>query len=335
MAAALGPHRQSMTPTPAGNDNQQTAVTVGLVGVGTIAQTHLTVLADIPEVALAFVVDPQPDMAVSFKGTRPPHYTALTDALGQHRPALVVIATPTDTHAHLAPAVLRQSAARVLVEKPLVNRLDEVAALRALDASLDARARLWVAHHFAFSPEVTWAADLIAHRGWGPVTRITSVFHDAYITDAEHSFAAYTSSWVDSGVNQLSMLTRFVDPVRRGVLHETDGGASAWCTVEFRSDDSLGTALLRTSWQATASSKRTTLHLDRAGVEVWLDHTAVTAVATRGDTLIDCLTNDGTTPRKVAHYRPLYQSLLSDTPDPVLSFQTGARIVELLHGTTP
>lgn len=308
---------------------------VGLVGVGTIAETHLAVLADIPEVTLGFVVDLKPDTAVSFRGSHVRHYLAAGDALhGQHAD-LVVVATPTDTHAALIPEVLARSEARVLVEKPLVNRLDELDALRALDPSLGARDRVSVAHHFAFSPEVTWAADLIADGAWGPVTRITSVFHDPYIVDADHSFAAYTSSWVDSGVNQLSMLTRFVDLVRRGTLHETGAGASASCSVDFQSGDTGGTAVLRTSWQAAASSKRTTLYLDQAGVEIWLDHTAVTAVAIRDHAVFDSLTNDGQTPRKIAHYRPLYQSLLSSTPDDVLSFETGARTIELLHGATP
>ncbi|MGP3926826.1 hypothetical protein [Streptomyces sp. 8N616] len=44
--------------------------------------------------------------------------------------------------------------------------------------------------------------------------------------------------------------------------------------------------------------------------------------------------NDGRTPRKVAHYRPLYESLLSDQPDPVLSFDTATTVTEL-HHTTP
>lgn len=305
-------------------------VSVGLVGVGTIAETHLAVLAEISGVDLVFVVDPRADAAVAFRDGYPPHHLTLDDALGKHEPDLVVVATPTGTHASLTQELLAQSAARILVEKPLAHGLDEVETLRAFDPSLGAAARVSVAHHFAFSPEVTWAADLIGDNDWGPVTRITSVFHDPYITDADHSFAAYTSSWVDLGINQLSMLTRFVDVVGRGELHETAGGASAWCEVGFRSGGTSGSALLRTSWEATASSKRTTLYLDQAGVEVWLDHTAVTAVATRDGQVVDQLVADGRTPRKIAHYRPLYRSLLSGAPDPVLSFETGARIVELL-----
>ncbi|MGH9213522.1 MAG: Gfo/Idh/MocA family oxidoreductase [Acidimicrobiales bacterium] len=314
---------------------RESDVAVGLVGVGTIAATHLLVLSELPEVSLQFVVDPDPATSVSFRTARPPHYHALGDAFGDHQPDLVVITAPTPTHAELTYEALAGSTARVLVEKPLVDDPDALSLLRSRVGGLDPRTRVSVAHHFAFSPEVRWSADQLArHPGWGPVTRITSCFHDPYIADAERSFAAYTSSWIDSGVNQLSMLARFVDLVERGPLHECDGGASAWCSVVFAagSDALAGSALLRTSWQAIASSKRTTVELGHSGVEVWLDHTAVTAFVAQDGRVVDALVNDGLTPRKIAHYRPLYQSLLSDTPDPILSFDTACTVVDLLHG---
>lgn len=311
--------------------SDRTPVRVGFVGLGTISETHLAVLSELSHVELSFVVDPDPDKSVSFKDAIPPSYPRVTDALDAHEPDLVVIATPTHTHGALVAEVLVSSDARVLVEKPLVHDLDSLAMLQSLDLVVDV-SRVAVAHHFAFSPEVCWAADRLArHPEWGPVTRITSSFHDAYITDADHSFAAYLSSWIDSGVNQLSMLTRYVEFVERGPVHETAGGATSWCTVTFRSHGETGAALLRASWQATASSKWTTLELERSGVEIWLDHTAVTAFVARAGQVEDALPNDGRTPRKIAHYRPLYESLLSDAVDPVLAFDTAASVVELLY----
>lgn len=308
-------------------------IEVGLVGLGVISETHLSVLAEFPRVILSFLVDPDPDKPVSFKGVSPPRYTGIGDALGEHRPDLVVIASPTHTHADIARAVLTETAARVLVEKPFVHDLDALAMIRSLEPAIDLRSRVAVAHHFAFSPEVRWGADLLAqHPEWGPVTRITSVFHDAYIVNAEHSFAAYASSWIDSGINQLSVLARFVDLVERGELHESDGGASAWCTVGFRSGTTAGSALLRTSWQAVASSKKTTLELAEPGIEIWLDHTALTGVVERDSQVSESLVNDGLTPRKIAHYRPLYENLLSDKPDPILGFDAASSVVELLYG---
>lgn len=310
------------------------SVTVGVVGVGTVARAHLAVLSDIPATALAFVVDPDPAKAVSFKGTRPAWYGSVRNALADHQPDLVVITAPTQEHSDLIHQVLSESHARVLVEKPLVHDLRSLDLLRSRHLDSELAARVAVAHHFAFSPEVRWATDQVArHPEWGAVTRITSIFHDPYIADAEHSLRTYGSSWIDSGINQLSMLSRFVVLLGRHPLHETHDGASAWCNVIFRSDDTTGMALLRTTWQAVASSKRTTLEFGSSGVEVWLDHTAVTAVVIRDSQLCASLSNDGRTPRKIARYRSLYSSLLSGTPDPVLHFDTAVEALGLLYGS--
>ncbi|MEU8925002.1 Gfo/Idh/MocA family oxidoreductase [Kitasatospora sp. NPDC048545] len=310
-------------------------VRVGLVGVGIIAETHLAVLAERGDVELEFAVDPRPVGPVDFRGTTPPHYGDLAQALDTHRPDLVVLATPTETHAELAAQALLRSKAMVLVEKPLVHDLAALAGLRELDGKADVRGRLFTAHHFAFSPEVGWAAELIAaNPDWGPVTLVTSAFYDPYVLRGAEAFASYVSSWTDSGVNQLSMLTRFVELTDLTDVRQTDGGASAWCTVGFRSRGEVGTARLLSSWLTGSSSKESSLLFGRSGVEVWIDHTAMTGFAARGSELLATFGNDGRTPRKVAHYRPLYASLLSGRPDPVLGFDAAATITGI-HGAVP
>lgn len=309
-------------------------VRIGLVGVGIIAKTHLEVLAEQPRVTLAFTADPHRNEAVGFRGTKPPHYATLTHALTEHQPDLIVLATPTNTHADLVGEALTQSSARVLVEKPLVHDLDSLARLRSLQGTEDVHGRVFTAHHFAFSPEVRWAAQQIAeHPNWGPITAITSAFYDPYVLRGEQAFASYVSSWTDSGVNQLSMLARFVDLTALTSAHPMDAGASAWCTAAYRSRGTVGSARLRTSWRTGSSSKETVLIFGHSGVEIWIDHTAMTGFTARGDALLAAYGNDGKTPRKIAHYRPLHESLLSAQPDPVLSFDTAVTITELHHST--
>ncbi|ETK36943.1 Gfo/Idh/MocA family protein [Microbispora sp. ATCC PTA-5024] len=307
-------------------------VRVGLAGLGIIARTHLEVLAERADVSLEFTADPGRAGPPDFRGSTPPHYGDLAEALAAHDPDLVVIATPTATHADLTVRALTTSTARVLVEKPLVHDLASLDRLRALDETAGVRDRVFTAHHFAFSPEVRWAERQIAeHPEWGPITSITSAFHDPYVQRGEQAFASYGSAWTDSGVNQLSMLARFVDLAGLSSAYDLDGGASAWCTCEYRSRGERGTARLRTSWLTGSSSKETVLVLGRSGVEVWMDHTAMTGFAARGRELLTSHGDDGRTPRKVAHYRPLYESLLSGRPDPVLGFDTTATLIALHH----
>lgn len=298
---------------------------VGLVGVGTIARTHLEVLAERPDVDLVFTVDPHAEPPV-FRGVTRAHYRDLDDALAAHRPHLVVIATPADSHADLATSVLTGSDARVLVEKPLVPDITSVDRLSGVDGSRD---RLFTAHHFAFSPEVEWAADLVAaHPQWGPVTAITSAFNDPYVLKGEQAFTSYLSPWTDSGINQLTVLARLVQVT--AVTSLRDEGTSCWAAASFRSRGAVGAARLHTSWRTGASSKSTAFTCGE--VEVWLDHTAMTAFAFRGGELLAEHGGDGRTPRKIAHYRPLYASLLSDRPDPILGF-TAAATLTRLHAT--
>jgi predicted dehydrogenase len=305
---------------------------VGFVGLGIISETHLAVLADLAQTDLAFTVDPAKDHGPDFRGSSVDHYPAMTDALEEHEPDLLVIATPTSTHAQLATEALSSSEARILVEKPLVHDLQALDEVAGLGPALRADQRLMVAHHFAFAPEVRWTSDLVdRHPEWGPITAITAAFYDPYVLRGEEAFASYGSSWLDSGINQLSMLTRFVEPQDVMGRQEDDGGASAWCTVRYRHRDATGLARLRTSWMTGSSSKRTTLTLAEAGVEVWIDQTAMTAFAARGDQLLASYGNDGRTPRKIAHYRPLYESILAGDRDPAISLSTALRVTRLLH----
>lgn len=305
---------------------------VGVVGIGIIAETHLEVLAEDERFTVAFTVDPRRAAPVDFRGARPPHYPALRDALDAHDPHLVVIATPTETHADLAVEALTGSTGRVLVEKPLVHDLGALDRLRKLDSTVDVRERLLTAHHFAFSPEVRWAAGQLAdHPEWGPVTSVTSAFYDPYVLRGQQAFDSYVSSWMDSGVNQLSVLARIVDLTALVSGAQSDGGASAWYTAAYTSRGTTGTARLRSSWRTGASSKETVLSFAESGVEMWIDHTAMTGFAARGGELLSTHGSDGRTPRKVAHYRPLYDSIASGTPDAVLSFRTAATITELHH----
>lgn len=302
---------------------------IGFIGLGIISATHLAVLAEFPNVQLAFTVDPTPPTDFTFKGQQPPHYASTQAALQAHKPDWVIIATPTSTHIDILCEVLQFSNAHVLLEKPAVHDIEALQRLLELDPSLNAHGRVAVAHHFAFSPEVIWTSDLIAaHPEWGPITQITSAFYDPYLSWVEKAYESYISSWTDSGPNQLSMLTRFVELQAIESLHEFADRTCSWCTVRFPS----GIARLHTSWRTGWSSKRSTFNLGESGTEIWIDHTALTGVAMRGSEMLAVLANDDPTPRKVAHYRPLYHSLFSGNPDPVLSINTAAKVFGLMHG---
>lgn len=283
-----------------------------LVGLGAIARTHLSVLAARPDVEVVAGVDPAPAYAVPF-----PVHATLAAGLALE-PDLVVLATPTPTHVPLARTVLASSAARVLSEKPLAGTLAELDGLP--------EDRVAVAHHFAFSPEVTWARRYVAAHDLGPVRGVLAVWQDAYGDRVAERSASLVSSWVDSGPNQLSVLAPFLTGLR--VREHRERPERAVTVLEHDG----GTATLTSSWLAADSSKQTTLRHD--AVEVRLDHTSMTAVVSAGDRVVAHAAYTGTLGRKEAHYAGLYDALLSDPPgpaDPRLGVPLAREVARLLE----
>jgi len=284
-----------------------------MVGLGTIAQTHLQVLGRRADVSVVGGVDPVAE------GVGVPVFRSLDDALAaEPAPDLVVVATPTETHVRLVREVVERTTALVLSEKPLAATRAEVESLT------DVAERVRVAHHFAFSPEVEWALGRVRAVGWSRPTQVLSVFHDAYAGLGEARLASYVSTWVDSGPNQLSLLAPFVGPCE--IAAHTDRRDRAVTVLEHDG----GRTVLTSNWLAADSSKQTTL--DYAdGRQVRMDHTSLTATVLEDGLVTEHVGYAGHAGRKEAHYRGLYDVLLSDPSDARLGVPLAAELARLLE----
>lgn len=230
-------------------DDPSTAPTVPtirtcLVGLGTIGRTHVAAMPAHPGLVLTTVVDPVADPADVPDGVRLAR--DLDEVMGDVD--LVVIATPSDTHAD---------------------------------------------------------HDLPARR------------------------ASLASSWLDSGVNQLSVVSRFVDIDGLTALDHADEGVAS--ATRLGRTDGAAEALLLTDWRSAGSSKQTTLAWPAEDRRVLLDHTAMAATVIDGGRVIDAFRVADGTPRAIAHYRGLYGTL-AETPDhDDLGLATAVRIMRVLH----
>jgi predicted dehydrogenase len=284
-----------------------------LVGLGTIGQVHLDVLRRRPDVALVGGVDPAAD------ASDVPVFRRLSEALAAElAPDLVVVATPTPTHVDLVRQVVDETEALVLSEKPLATSLPEIESLA------DVAARVRVAHHFAFSPEVAWARGHVTQAGWDRPTRVVSTFNDAYAALPASRLDSLVSSWVDSAPNQLSLLAPFVDS-GEVVAHEALRHRSA--TVLTHAG---GRTVLTSNWFAADTSKQTLIEYD-GDRQVRLDHTSMTAVALESGVVAEHVGYAGSLDRKQAHYQGLYDVLLADPADPRLGVPLAAEIARLLQ----
>lgn len=291
-----------MRPTPTSDDRLR----ILLVGLGTIARTHATVIERLDRLQLVGAVDPAPGFGVDA-----PAYPTVGAALASGAdPDIVVLATPTDTHTDLVDEVLATTGATVLCEKPLAATSAEIDRLEARHGAQVVADRVRVAHHFAFSPEVEWARRTAAdHPDWGAPTSILCVSHDPYGPIDDERADALVSSWVDSGPNQLSVAAAFAGDWKV-VSHEA--GTTGSVTVL---DHAGGRTTLVTNWLAGDSSKQSEIEYGAAGVRVRIDHTSMTALVLRDGAVAERLGYTGSDSRKVEHYLGVYGALLDDPAD--------------------
>ncbi len=238
-----------------------------------------------------------------------------------------MLATPTESHVTLADVLLSSTSALVLSEKPLAQSAAEIAGLESRHSPEVVAARLKVAHHFAFSPEVEWAAQLVAgHPEWGPPTRVVAMSTDAYggaLTDDRR--ASLVSSFVDSAPNQLSVASG-VHPGVAGPLARRPGHPGGHGVAHDG-----GRTVLSSNWLAGDSSKHTTLEFLGGEVRVEVEHSSMTVLVIEGDRVTGHTAYADTVERKQAHYLGLYDALLHRPDDPRLGVGLALRIARLLE----
>jgi hypothetical protein len=218
-----------------------------------------------------------------------PSADALLDAVEVD---VLVVATPTPTHADVVDSLRRRWSGPIVVEKPAATTRADVARLLD-DEGVD------LLYHAAFAPEVEWAATHLAR--WsaehGGIAAIDQRFADAYAADLERATATLGNSWLDGGINALSVLARLVDLDDRCRVVPVDGLVST--SVASLSAGDVAIELV-TTWAAAEPAKRTDIRFaDRA--RLVLDHQAI-----QGRIGDEWFASPGPPRRLVQHYAACY-----------------------------
>ena len=134
------------------------ALRVGVVGVGVMGSNHARVLAEIPGVELAGVVDPDRKQSHFVGSTLGCPALASVEELFARGVDAVSIAAPTHLHRDIALACIAHGV-HVLVEKPIASTVAEgqeiIAAARRADV------KLMIGHVERFNPAVQAIAEAI------------------------------------------------------------------------------------------------------------------------------------------------------------------------------
>lgn len=249
---------------------------VAIVGLGTAGGFALRAL-DTLGIPIAVGVDPRglaaPAAGLLLEKSKPVAHTLA--ALREVPCDTVIVSAATSAHREVLedlfgspPMGLR----RVWCEKPMVDRLATAEQLWKVGDQQGIELRTLL--HTAFSREVLWAVgvmrDLRATHGLPVALRCR--FCDPYSRERERRRASLGGSWLDSGVNALSVALRFYTHL---AVCEASGETPdhGWARMRFRDDESRGTLEIFTSWDSIDDHKETSITF-ADGAALQLNHSA-------------------------------------------------------------
>lgn len=304
-----------------------------IVGLGTAGLVHAKALEEFAQVTVIAGIDTDTSRTMTFRGGQVNVYPGVFDATSDNLdPNVVIIATPTPTHAVVCDEVAEYfPKATILLEKPAADNLDD--ARRIIEGN-GGKLAVSVAYHMAFSPEVSWALEQARKRNdqLGQPIAIESWHADPYQLERVSAEVRLGTSWIDSGINALSVIERFAKITERTSLRQIgEAHKSAFeGTFICAAHDEYLIAIVLTSWHSTAPARTTRIKYS-SGAELVMDHSAVAGYLLEGGSLTANFGSDGRTPRREAHYKAMYESWLVDDKQ-AFPKDTSLRLHRLLLG---
>ena len=262
-----------------------------LIGLGTISSSYEAGLRNSKGIDCRYVCDIAPD-AVSRAVYLDKEY--VSDYLPLFRTGkvdLAIIATPPDTHAAIIRDCLDYGVYPV-VEKPVAQTQDLVSELLQSDC------RFEVIFHWLHGSEVIWFAENVSLK---EVKNIKISIRDPYADRGGRirpEFHNKFGCWLDSGVNALSLLTRFVDlntlvPESLSFAMDETSGQPYRAACSMHSGKTMIEMDMR--WDVDENHKFTVIEAD--GHEYVIDHTAQAVIC---DGVL--VYRDNVMPRLPRHY---------------------------------
>ncbi len=251
---------------------------LALIGVGQVARHQLAAMARTHGIRLVDAHELDPDK-FRVLGNSVRFHPDLNSLLEHSDADLFVVSTPSNTHLDISRHLLENGRA-VLIEKPACVNVAELDSLAALADSTEMFVS--VALHAGFSLEVQWWLE---HRNdsefdLGGLISFDSGCYDPYIMRGKVGPQArgLLGSWLDSGVNALSVVGTFIDTrdltVRESFLAMAPGyedlDVRGKATFSFSGKKGKGHGRIETNW--TLGLDRKVTRLTYEGGDIILHH---------------------------------------------------------------
>lgn len=265
-------------------------IKLGVIGLGTIFRIQVWALMLLPETyQVTAVCDASKKKRAAFRReylpgmpSAPEVYDSAEELLDDPEVGAVLIATPPHTHFELAAEALRRGK-DVLLEKPAVT---DPAALEELYRVSEMTGRLLhIAYHASFAADLEW---FLENRGGTRIASIECGFYDPYMENGAVLPEKRTlgGSWLDSGVNALSVCARLVglEDFRLREKHESRDGEGTVYAAQYVFAARGCTIVVGTGWDQGVNKKTTRLRFYGADA-LLLDHSGQRVIRQDGTEL--------------------------------------------------
>lgn len=290
---------------------------IGIVGLGVIYQQYILALAKMDDCfRLVAVCDNNETQLVqglrlahgTLKQTGIQGYTDLTVFLNTSDMDLVFIATPPSTHYSIATKCI-QAGKSFLMEKPATCRLEEFIEIQEQCSLYNLQ--FHTAFHSAYAADLLWFVshqqELEQQFNLGKAIAITCGFYDPYVANGQITAGRETlgGSFLDSGINELSVIARLVDIESLKIKTHTSErlpGLGVICKSSTTLESTQGDLVihLKTDWTLGKNEKTTLIEYD-TGSKILLNHSLQTVTLQKGDKTT-MLFDNGTEPRLLTQY---------------------------------
>lgn len=215
----------------------------------------------------------------------------------------VLIATPPHTHYMLALECMN-AGKNVLLEKPAVFSVNELEKL--YECASKQGVLLHIAYHSSFAIDIEWYLE---HQ-YGKITSICCGFYDPYIEENKiiSGKELLGGSFMDSGVNALSVFARLVDMQQmRLTTHEVQQLNGVVYSSKTKYESPEVEIVMYTGWDQGKNEKTTLLEFEESEDKIMLDHSNQRVVLYRKDGEREELYREDSVVRLVTHYMGVFR----------------------------
>lgn len=254
---------------------------IGIIGLGNIWKCQQKALKTVTNYEIKAVCDIDLNKQEEINDNEIAFYSDYKEMIKQEELDCILISTPPATHYEIIMNAL-SFPVNILVEKPIILDLDKLHDLYSIDRQDKI---LMTAFHASFAEDVLWFKNncLSMIREYGEILSIESYFYDPYVTDGSVLEKAIPlgGSWIDSGVNALSVIAQIIDieriksiNVSKNVDYNSKIDTFSIGAYKFESNDkkTFYNGYIKTDWTLNKNHKSTMITFSKNNTKLILNH---------------------------------------------------------------